>query len=134
MSAESKEDLAYLEKIKLRRSLLQKEEAVAKFLDGETENVSIRQLSIREVESNSFIYTIASEALFLELVCSKPEGWADGLTEESHVELLEKAYEINRPIWLRRQMRGNSLKEALRSQVQTDVNASTSTSSTQPEP
>lgn len=108
------QDAEYLAKIERRRALRMHEEAKAEFNDGETEDVKVRQLTIREVEDPSFVYTIHSEAAFLELVCDKPKGWADGLTEKSHMDLHYIGHTLNRPIWLQRKNRSNDLVNAMK--------------------
>lgn len=112
MSEES-DNKEYLAKIAKRRAFHQGEEATALFRDGESEKVFVRQLSIREVEADDFIRTLYDEPKFLELCCSKPEGWADGLTIDSHVELLKKAQGINHPIFLQWTERMKQLKDQL---------------------
>ena len=108
------QDAEYLAKIERRRALRMHEEAGAEFNDGETEDVKVRQLTIREVEDPSFVYTISSEAAFLELACDKPKGWADGLTEDSHLALHYIAHTLNRPIWLQRKNRSDDLVNAMK--------------------
>jgi hypothetical protein len=70
---------------------------------GETQPVHIRELTVRQLTGDPAI--IDDEPAFVELLCAKPKGWADGLTLEAHSYIMEKGWALNRPTmeaWLTR--------------------------------
>ena len=67
----------------------------ARFRDGKTETVLVRELPVRELPS--YARALDDEAKSVELLLGKPEGWADWLTNESFLEILTKADELNVP-------------------------------------
>lgn len=80
-------------------------EMVAYTIDRKTEIVFLRQLPVRLLPQ--YLATIDDEAARLELLADKPAGWADKLTADSHVELLEVGEGLNSDsfsAWLRRRV------------------------------
>gem|GEM_PF-6156318 len=78
---------------------------VARYNDGTTGEVFVRQLPIRSLQD--YLATLDDEPARLELVCDKPKGWADSLTIESHTALLAAGEETNEQnffAWLRRRV------------------------------
>lgn len=78
---------------------------VAYTIDRKTEIVFLRQLPVRLLPQ--YLATIDDEAARLELLADKPAGWADKLTSDSHVELLEVGEGLNTDsfsAWLRRRV------------------------------
>lgn len=78
---------------------------VAYTTDGKQEIVFLRQLPVRILPQ--YLATIDDEAGRLELIADKPAGWADKLTVDSHVELLEVGEGLNSDsfsAWLRRRV------------------------------
>ena len=63
------------------------------------ETVFVRQLPIRLFPQ--LRAALQDEGKMIELYCDKPAGWADGLTVESHEELIAKGDEINRDFFSR---------------------------------
>jgi hypothetical protein len=77
----------------------------AHYTDGTCETVKVRQLPIRLLQS--YLQTVDDECARLELLCDKPERWADKLTAESHVDLLTAGEALNNDnffAWLRRRV------------------------------
>lgn len=107
-------DAALLAKIEQRRALLQGEEAMAEYVDGEREKVKVRQLSMSEVDGvQNLIGYFSAQAVVLNEVCSRPKGWSDGLTPESFERLYKLALEVNRPILLRKEKLSGLLLEVM---------------------
>jgi hypothetical protein len=80
-------------------------QAVARMIDGSTEAVFVKQLPVRQLQA--YLASIDDEPARIELVTGKPAGWADKLTNESHVELLAAAEGLNADTffaWLRRRV------------------------------
>lgn len=78
----------------------------ARFTNGTTEDVFLRQVPIRQMPT--YLATMDDEPALLELVADKPKGWADGLTVESHAELITASEALNSDTffaWLRRRVR-----------------------------
>lgn len=78
----------------------------ARFTNGTTESITLRQVPIRLMPS--YLATMDDEPALLELVADKPKGWADGLTIESHEELIAASEALNSDTffaWLRRRVR-----------------------------
>ena len=74
--------------------------------DGSTEEVTVLALPVRRYED--LFKVIDNEPVKIELCTGRPEGWADGLTPSSHVELLEVVEEMNSSdffAWLRRRVK-----------------------------
>lgn len=79
------------------------QEHLARLRDGTRENVTVRLLAVREFDK--WLATIDDEAGRIELVTGKDKGWADGLTPDSHRDLLALAERLNESDffgWLRR--------------------------------
>jgi hypothetical protein len=71
-----------------------------------TETVHVRQLSVRDMQTYLGVYD--DEAKSVELFCSKPDGWADSLTPDSHERVMEKGQELNLPFfesWYQRRLK-----------------------------
>lgn len=78
----------------------------ARFANGTSEAVTLRQVPIRLMPA--YLATMDDEPALLELVADKPKGWADGLTIESHEELIAASEALNSDTffaWLRRRVR-----------------------------
>ena len=78
---------------------------VAKYQDGTTETVRIKQVSIRQMDK--YLATIDDEPGRIEFSVGKDAGWADKLTLESHTELIEAVEDVNSNSffgWLRRRI------------------------------
>jgi hypothetical protein len=78
---------------------------VAYHLDGTQEIVDLKQLPVRLLPQ--YLATIDDEASRLEMILGKPAGWADTITSDSHVELLEAGEGLNSDsfsAWLRRRV------------------------------
>ncbi|MCH6256719.1 hypothetical protein MLD52_09185 [Puniceicoccaceae bacterium K14] len=81
------------------------------YLDGERETVTVWQLPIRVVESQAFQANWHLESYLLWVATklkggvAAPEEWGDGLTGDSHDRVVDLARELNRPSWLRRNLR-----------------------------
>lgn len=79
-------------------------EATAKLADGTTEAVQVHAVPIRQIAA--YAAALDKPHAVVELCCRKPEGWADGLTDDSLYELDELARNINDPRlarWFKRQ-------------------------------
>lgn len=77
----------------------------AHYKDGTCETVKVRQLPIRLLPD--YLKTVDDECARLELLCDKPAGWSDKLTQESHVDLLTAGEGLNNDsffAWLRRRV------------------------------
>ncbi len=61
--------------------------------DGSQETVRVRELKISELPKYSMV--IDDEAKTAELLCGKEAGWADSLTRESLVAVIEKGDGLN---------------------------------------
>lgn len=69
-----------------------------RFKDGRVESdVQVRELSIEEYPAYSEVMNVERKAI--ELFCGKPEGWAVGLTAQSHQELITAGEEMNLPFF-----------------------------------
>lgn len=78
---------------------------VAYHLDGTQEIVDLKQLPVRLLPQ--YLATIDDEASRLEMILGKTAGWADTITSDSHVELLEAGEGLNSDsfsAWLRRRV------------------------------
>lgn len=74
-----------------------------KFRDGTTEKVFVREVPIRKLPD--FMEAQDDEPALVELVCEKPEGWADTLTTESFEGIVRQGGDLNFPLlerWLQR--------------------------------
>lgn len=72
-------------------------------IDGTTEKVTVRQLRIRDY--HKYLDFLDHEQECAELLCGKPEGWSDTLTNESIVAICDKGADINMDFflaWVRR--------------------------------
>jgi hypothetical protein len=81
-------------------------DAVARKRDGTEEPVKVLALPMRKI--GAWAELCGDEPARLELVCDRPQGWADELTPGSYEELLAKGDAINDPIfarWAERQVR-----------------------------
>lgn len=77
-------------------TILGGQEFEAKKRDGTTEVVTIRQLTIKQI-SKQWLLVALEEDKQVELYCGKPDGWDDGLTIESHEEIVNIGSALNRP-------------------------------------
>lgn len=71
--------------------------------NGTQEIVTVRLLAVREFDK--WLQTVDDEPGRIELATGKEKGWADGLTPDSHRELLALAEKLNESdffAWLRR--------------------------------
>ncbi|TXH52214.1 MAG: hypothetical protein E6Q97_16575 [Desulfurellales bacterium] len=91
----------------------------AEYLDGSKETVSVRALKVREYER--YVSLLDNEPACAELLCSKPEGWADRLNPDSLGALVTLGEEINarffRPWWERRAARHKALLTPVANQL-----------------
>lgn len=69
------------------------EEIQINLADGTKETVKIRLLKISEFEK--YLGVIDNEAKAAELLCDKPEGWADTLDIGSLLDIVDRGHEIN---------------------------------------
>jgi len=86
-------------------TLMGGKQLVAYHLDGTQEIVDLKQLPVRLFPQ--YLATIDDEASRLEMILGKPAGWADTITSDSHVELLEAGEGLNSDsfsAWLRRRV------------------------------
>ena len=86
-------------------TLMGGKQLVACHLDGTQEIVDLKQLPVRLLPQ--YLATIDDEASRLEMILGKPAGWADTITSDSHVELLEAGEGLNSDsfsAWLRRRV------------------------------
>jgi hypothetical protein len=86
-------------------TLMGGKQLVAYYLDGTQEIVDLKQLPVRLLPQ--YLATIDDEASRLEMILGKPAGWADTITSDSHVELLEAGEGLNSDsfsAWLRRRV------------------------------
>lgn len=106
-------------KISEIESLMGFVQLVAKFRNNNEEAVSVRELPVRELPK--YIDLAGDEAGTIELCCGKEKGWADKLTDASHLELLEAANKANftrATAWAERQLAaGNTLVPLLEKMV-----------------
>lgn len=72
------------------------EQLVAKLRDGTTETVTVRLMTMRELQG--YITGIDDISAFVEMACKKPAGWADNLTPDSLFDLDEVTRRLNDPI------------------------------------
>lgn len=63
-------------------------------LGGITERVQVRQLPVRDMDA--FFETMGNAARRAELLCGRPDQWANDLTAESVLEVLRKGDEVNK--------------------------------------
>lgn len=76
--------------------------------DGTTETVEIRELTGREL--NKWLEAVGDEGKLVELICGKPEGFADTLTLASYDEVISQGRELNEPYfykWYQRMLERN---------------------------
>ncbi len=76
--------------------------------DGSQETVLVRELSVSELPKYAAI--LDDESKTAELLCDKPEGWADSLTRESFVAVIAKGEEMNLSFfsdWMSRRLERN---------------------------
>ena len=64
-------------------------------LDGTAESVKIRLLKINQF--SSYLQAVESEEKTAELLCDKEPGWAETISTESLLDIIEKGHEINFP-------------------------------------
>ena len=64
--------------------------------DGTTETVTVRMMTIRELQG--YISGIDDVSSFVEMACAKPTGWADTVFPDSLFALDEAARALNDPI------------------------------------
>lgn len=79
---------------------------MARYTDGTGGEVFLRQVPIRQLPT--YLATMDDEPALLELVADKPKGWADGLTVESHTELIAASEALNSDTffaWLTRRVK-----------------------------
>lgn len=67
--------------------------------DGADEAVVVRLVSVRELPR--FVALQDDEPAVLEMVCDRPQGWADRLTPDAHFLLIDRARALNFPVALR---------------------------------
>ena len=84
-------------------ALLGGQEVTAALIDGSTETVKVRQLPIRQLQK--FMALMGDEAAMVELVCDKPNGWADSLSIDSFEAIAALAWKINHPTFERQVLR-----------------------------
>lgn len=65
----------------------------ARFTDGHEEPVTVQMLGIKSLPD--YLQRFDDEAKTIELFCDKPDGWADGLAPDSHVELIGAGQDLN---------------------------------------
>lgn len=73
---------------------------------GAYEIVQVRELSVAEIPAYAAV--LENEARAAELFCAKPQGWAESLSRESLVQIVEKGEELNLPFtvgWMQRKAR-----------------------------
>src|SRR5712691_276903 len=73
--------------------ILAGEEITVTKRDGSEEKVRVREFKVSELPAYAAV--IDDEAKRVEMLCSKEAGWADSLTRESLVTVIEKGDEIN---------------------------------------
>ena len=72
---------------------------------GQTEQVFIRQLPIRQMPQ--MLAALEDENRLVELFCEKPEGWSDGLTVESFEKVVTEGERLNADFfsrWVQRRL------------------------------
>lgn len=83
-------------------------ELLVRRIDGGEETVRVRQLPLRLLPA--YGDAVQDENKLAELVCDRPEGWAETLTPDSLLDVVEAADELNRgPFfrWAERRLRTN---------------------------
>lgn len=65
------------------------------YMDGQTETVLVRLMTLRELQS--YIVGIENVSDLIELACKKPKGWADDLMPQSALAVDEVARRLNDP-------------------------------------
>jgi hypothetical protein len=80
--------------------------------DGTKEFVKVRQIKIIK-EFDAYLRAQDDESAEVELVCSKPKGWAETLTAESFDAVAEKSQELNLPLFRNRYRRLQARSEAM---------------------
>jgi hypothetical protein len=69
------------------------ESVPVQYLDGRTALAEVRILKL--VAMPVFFRVLSDEARLAELVCDKPEGWADTLTPGSLMTVIKKGTQLN---------------------------------------
>jgi hypothetical protein len=69
------------------------ESVPVQYLDGRTALAEVRILKLFAMPA--FFRALTDEARLAELVCDKPEGWAETLTPVSLMDVVEKAVSLN---------------------------------------
>jgi len=78
-------------------ALLGGERFAAALKDGTIEQVTIRELPIRDLQRA--LMSMGDDAKLVELYCDKPNGWSDQLTLQSALEILTAGHRINQPFF-----------------------------------
>jgi hypothetical protein len=65
----------------------------ARKLDGSTEAVRIRQLPVRLMDQ--YLNVLNDEPKVVELLCGRPAGWSDCLSNESFEKIVEEGTRVN---------------------------------------
>src|SRR5712691_6213097 len=73
--------------------ILAGEEITVTKRDGSEEKVRVREFKVSELPAYAAV--IDDEAKTVEMLCGKDAGWADSLTRESLVAVIEKGDELN---------------------------------------
>jgi hypothetical protein len=72
------------------------EQHAAALRDGTSETVTVRLMTMRELQG--YLNGIDDISAFVELACAKPTGWADKLAPDSLFALDEAVRRLNDPI------------------------------------
>ncbi len=83
------------------------------YRDGTFEDVLVRELPVRLINDFMSLYTAGDEPKLVELMCNKPEGWADTILVESHEEIIDKGLEVNFPVFERSASRREKMVDRL---------------------
>lgn len=83
----------------------------ATFCDGHIEEVFIRQLPVKLY--TKFLGVLGDELRMVEVLCDKPQGWAEELTPESFDHIAAKGDELNQDFFYRWARRNLARQEKL---------------------
>ena len=81
------------------------QEVEVSLTSGQTEQVFIRQLPIRQMPQ--MLAALEDENRLVELFCERPEGWSDGLTVESFEKVVTEGERLNADFfsrWVQRRL------------------------------
>ncbi|MHB8520729.1 MAG: hypothetical protein ACYDH9_08215 [Limisphaerales bacterium] len=87
------------------------EDLTVTLLDGTSKIVRVRQLKVSELPKYALVFE--DDAKCIELFCAEQPGWADTLTLESAMALLERGHALNSDFLARIARAKNALREKL---------------------